>query len=199
MWPIQIMEIIAVIFGLLNVFLLTRQNIWAWPCGLLMVSLYAFIFFDARLYSDFILHIIYVILNLYGWYYWLRGGVGDEDVPVTLLSKSSRIIWSGVILSGFIIWGTVMYRFTDADYPFPDAFTTVASLVAQYLLARKKLENWILWIIVDLVAINIYFLKELYFTSGLYLVFLILCIIGWKKWQSDMNQEQVIAKEESQI
>lgn len=109
------------------------------------------------------------------------------------------MIWIGVIISAFLVWGVVMNKYTDADYPFPDAFTTVASLVAQYLLARKKIENWIIWIIVDLVAINIYFLKELYFTSGLYLVFLILCVIGWKKWRSDMLEEQFLVKKESQI
>ncbi|MDH3651022.1 MAG: nicotinamide riboside transporter PnuC [Saprospiraceae bacterium] len=182
------MEIVAVVFGLLNVYLLTKQNIWAWPCGLVMVTLYAFIFFDAKLYSDFILHLVYIILNVYGWFYWLRGGSREDNLPVTIMNTRQRVSWLISMFIGFLLWGFFMSTTTDADYPYPDAFTTVLSLVAQYLLARKKLENWILWITVDLVAINLYLLKSLYFTSGLYFCFLILCLYGIRSWKKSMAE-----------
>lgn len=177
------LEIFGVLFTLINVWLLTKESILAWPFGLLGVSLYVYIFFSVRLYSDFILHIIYVILNIYGWVYWtVKGPVTTGRLPITLLSTTFRIIWLMVILITFVIWGYVVDRNTDASFAYPDAFTTVASLVAQYLLARKKLENWILWILVDIVAINIYLRKDLELTAGLYMILLILSIIGLWKW-----------------
>ena len=157
--------------------------------GLVMVSLYAYIFYQANLFSDFILHLIYVVLNLYGWWYWVHGGKKSEVVRVSTLDKVEKGIWTSVILLGFLVWGTLMGKFTNADFAYADAFTTVASLVAQFLMAKKKIENWVIWIIVDIVAIQIYFLKELYFTAGLYLVFLLLCIFGFRTWQRSLSIE----------
>jgi len=184
---LQIIEFIAVASGMTHVYLLTRQKIVAWPFGLLSVGLYIFIFAEARLYSDVILHVIYVMLNIYGWWNWAHKGPEEDELPVTHLARKEILAWSALILAGFIAWGSFMKANTNADFPYPDAFTTVASLVAQFLLARKKLENWILWIIVDIVAINIYTLKGLYLTSGLYAVYLLLCIKGWRDWRRAMS------------
>ncbi len=179
----QILEIAGVIFTLLNVYLLTKQRILAWPLGLIGVSIYTYIFYSAQLYSDFILHIVYMILNAYGWWYWSTGKQDtSEDIPVTTLSVRDRWSWILVIIGGFLIWGYAMHTWTDAALPYPDAFTTVTSLVAQYLLARKKIENWILWIVVDVVAISIYSYKGLYPTSFLYTVLLLLSISGYISW-----------------
>ncbi len=192
----QIIELIAVFFGIVNVYLLTRQNIWAWPAGIIMTSIYVYIFFSSRLYSDFILNIIYVLLNLYGWWYWSQKDKSlspkeDGELPVTHLTHTQIALWCGLIVVGTGIWGYLMDTRTDADFAYFDAFTTVASLVAQYLLARKKLENWIIWIVVDLVAINIYYLKELYFTSVLYGIFLALCILGLIEWKRSMKPSAI--------
>jgi nicotinamide mononucleotide transporter len=181
-----------VLFTLINVWLLTRERILAWPFGLLGVGLYVYIFYSVRLYSDFILHIIYVILNIYGWVYWARKGpVTANRLPVTVLSGSAGISWLLMILVTFIIWGYAVDYTTDASFVYPDAFTTVASLVAQFLLARKKLENWILWILVDIVAINIYLRKDLELTAGLYTILLILSIIGLLRWFKSYNEDRV--------
>ena len=184
---LQIIEFIAVVSGMTHVYLLTREKIIAWPFGLLSVGLYIFIFAESRLYSDMILHAIYVILNIYGWWNWANKGPEEDQLPVTRLTRTEAAAWSGFILVGFIVWGSVMKANTNADFPYPDAFTTVASLVAQFLLARKKLDNWIIWIIVDIVAINIYMLKGLYLTSGLYAVYLFLCIKGLRDWRRSMD------------
>lgn len=185
---ITIIEWAAAAAGLINVFLLTRQTIWAWPAGLTSVFLYAFVFYHNRLYSDVVLHIIYVCLNIFGWYKWAtKSVVQSESLKVSTLTVKEILLWSILILIGFFIWGTLLSKNTNADFAYPDAFILMASLVAQYLLAVKKLENWIIWIIVDIVAVTIYFLKGLYVTSVLYLIYLILCIHGYFEWRKSIN------------
>ncbi len=187
---LEIIEIIAVASGITHVYLLTREKIIAWPFGLLSVGLYIYIFAEARLYSDMLLHFIYVLLNIYGWWNWANKRPEEEDLPVTRLNRGEILIWSVVIIAGFLAWGTLMKANTNADFPYPDAFTTVASLVAQFLLARKKLDNWVIWIIVDVVAINIYALKGLYFTTGLYVMYLLLSAKGWWDWRKSLMEQQ---------
>ena len=184
----SIIEIIAVIAGLICVYLVIKQSIWCWPAGLVQVSLYIYIFYEVKLYSDVILHIIYVILNLYGWYHWLYGGKSRDSLPVTDQSPKINSLWLIFIAIGTMIWGYVMATNTDAALPYPDAFTTVASLSAQWLMARKRLESWVLWIIVDIVATIVYYLKGLYLTSGLYLVFLGMATAGLFSWHKSMKE-----------
>ena len=190
METIKIIEYVAVISGMLHVFLLTRGKVLAWPFGLLSVSLYIFIFLQNKLYSDTFLHVIYVVLNIYGWDNWSRNQGELKSVEVTTLDGNQKLGWTAMILAGFLIWGYGIANNTDASYPYGDAFTTVASLVAQYLLARRKLENWIIWIIVDVVAINIYLRKGLYPTSGLYAVYFLLSAWGWWNWRQ-LYREQI--------
>jgi len=180
-------ELIAVVFGLICVWLTIRQNIWCWPTGLVQVTLYIAIFYHVKLYSDLLLHVIYVVLQIYGWYHWLHGGKDRQVLPVSTLGVSSRIAWPTAALFGTLGWGYLMAKYTDAAVPYGDAFTTVASLIAQWLLARKKLESWLFWISVDVVAIGIYWYKSLYLTSGLYAVFLVLAMLGWSAWRNDFR------------
>lgn len=187
----QILEWIAAISGILCVFLLTRENIWAWIFGLLSVTIYVYIFWINKLYSDTILHVVYVLLNAYGLYVWTRrsknpGSSQSELLPITWLPDIQRWGYLILIVIGSLLWGYGMHRYTDASYPYPDAFTTVASLVAQYLIARKRLENWMIWIVVDIVAIVIYGLKGIWVTSGLYVVYLVLSVMGYREWKRKM-------------
>lgn len=187
---IQIIEYVAVVTGIIHVFLLTRGKVLAWPFGIISVGLYIYIFFLNQLYSDTFLHVVYVGLNSYGWWNWVKHRDEATVVEVSYLAHRQRILWPVLILVGALFWGYGMQQNTDASFPYGDAFTTVASLVAQYLLARRKLENWIIWIIVDIVAINIYLLKGLYPTSGLYAVYLILSVYGLLQWRR-LQQKQV--------
>lgn len=180
----SVIEWIAVGFGIACVVLTVRQNIWCWPVGLVQVGLYIFIFYDARLYSDAGLHVVYVILCLYGWWFWLRGGRDEGPPRVTRLRLTHLVAWLVACAVGTAGLGGVMHRFTDADLPFWDAATTVGSLVAQYLMARKALESWLFWIGVDVVAIGVYAVKGLHPTAGLYVVFLVLATIGYFAWRS---------------
>lgn len=180
----SVVEWIAVAFGIACVVLTVRQNIWCWPAGLVQVSLYVYIFYEARLYSDVGLHVVYVVLCVYGWWYWLRGGRDDAPPEVKRLKRPHAAAWLGVCALGTVGLGATMDRLTDADLPYWDAATTVGSLIAQYLMARKVLESWLFWIGVDVVAIGVYAVKGLYPTAGLYLVFLVLATIGFVAWRS---------------
>jgi nicotinamide mononucleotide transporter len=181
-------EIIATVFGLTCVWLTVRQNIWCWPAGLIQVVLYIWIFQQAMLYSDMGLHVIYVGLSLYGWWYWLKNRPQGCHAPVFLLDQVQRIIWITVGFLGTLVLGYVMETYTDAALPYWDAATTILSLIAQYLMARKRLESWLFWIAVDVMAIGVYITKTLYVTSGLYSVFLILAVIGLFAWRKTMTQ-----------
>lgn len=180
-------EAAAVVFGLLAVWFVVRQNIWCWPTGLIQVSLYVFIFFQVKLYSDVILHLIYVVLQIYGWIHWLYGGEDRDELPVSRLPGRRLALWTLLALIGTGAWGAVMARTTDAAVPYGDAFTTAASLIAMWLMARKHIENWHFWIAVDVIAIGIYLYKDLYLTSGLYVAFLVLSIAGLISWRRDLD------------
>ncbi|MDH3646079.1 MAG: nicotinamide riboside transporter PnuC [Gammaproteobacteria bacterium] len=181
-------EPVAAAFGLLAVVLVVRQNIWCWPTGLIQVALYVFVFFQVKLYSDVILHMIYVVVQIYGWYHWLHGGADQGELPVSRLSLRALTVWIALALAGTVVWGRVMSVSTDAAIPYGDAFTTATSLIAMWLQARKRIETWAFWIAVDVVAIGIYYIKELYWTSGLYVVFLALCVIGLLSWQHSLRE-----------
>ena len=137
----ETIEIIAVVFGLICVWLTVRQNIWCWPTGLVMVSLYIFIFLEAKLYSDMLLQVVYVGLQFYGWHAWLHGGPDRSQLPVSRLAVRDVATWLAVCVAGTLALGGFMSHNTDASFPFPDAFTTTASLIAQWLMGRKKLES----------------------------------------------------------
>ncbi|MNR00136.1 Nicotinamide riboside transporter PnuC [compost metagenome] len=180
-------EIFGAIFGFLSVYFTIRQNIWCWYFGLLQVTLYCFVFYTSKLYSDMILHVIYIFLQFYGWYNWKYGGSNKTTLRVTLLTHT--MFWIGLTVVITALLGYVMQTKTDASFPYEDAFITVASLVAQYLMIKKILQSWLFWIIVDVVAIIIYAYKDLYFTTVLYVLFLIMAVMGYLEWKKAYNEE----------
>jgi len=188
------LEPIAAGLGVLCLFFLIRQSLWAWPVGIAMTSLYALIFFDVRLYSDFGLQLIFCALQAYGWWYWLahrEKADAQSQAPVLRLSVMQLLPWLGAGAIGALGLGLAMDRFTNADLPYWDAITTSFSLVAQFLLARKYLENWLVWIGVDVVAIGVYAYKGLMLTSGLYALFLLMCVWGYWQWRRDLGEDAV--------
>jgi nicotinamide mononucleotide transporter len=183
----QTIEIFGAIFGFLSVYFTIRQNILCWYFGLLQVTLYCFVFYTSKLYSDMILHVIYIFLQVFGWYNWKYGGSNKSTLRVTLITNTT--FWIGLTVLITALLGYVMQTKTDASFPYEDAFITVASLVAQYLMIKKILQSWMFWIIVDVVAIIIYAYKDLYFTTVLYVLFLIMAIIGYLQWKKAYNEE----------
>lgn len=189
-------EIVATVFGFACVVLTIRRNVWCWPLSLVQVLLFIVVFYEARLYSDLILHVVYVGMQIYGWHYWLTHRGENEDGSLRVATMALRVFlgWCGFTVAGALLWGYTMQRWTNAAVPYGDAFTTVASLVAQYLLARKLLENWLIWIVVDVVAIGIYVHKELVPTATLYSAFLILAIVGYVTWRRRMLEQSHVAE-----
>ncbi len=178
-----IAQIIATISGVACVYLQTKEKIIAWPLGILSVSILALIFYHSSLYSDLLLHIIFIILNFYGWWQWSASGTQRQSsLAIRSLSYTSFILWSIVVLLGAWGLGHVMLSTFGASMAYYDAFTTSGSLAAQFLLARKIKENWIFWIIVDLVAIVVYIIKGLHIVALLFVVYLVLSIIGYRSW-----------------
>lgn len=186
-------ELAATLAGLASVWLSVRQNIWCWPTGLVMVTLYIFIFYDAKLYSDMGLQVVYIFMQIYGWYYWVRGetdGAKDEGVSVTRLSPTQFGAAWAIGLISIVGLGCAMDTYTDANLAYWDAATTVLSLIAQWFLGKKILESWIFWITVDIIAVGVYLAKGLYLTSGLYVVFLGLAIAGLFEWMKKYRQNR---------
>jgi nicotinamide mononucleotide transporter len=186
---VQLIEIIAALFGLACVWLGVRRHIGCWPTGLVMVLLYIVIFYRAKLYSDMLLQVVYVFLQLYGWHAWLRGGPDSGPLVVSRLPRRQIIPWlaAGTLATGVL--GGTMRLHTDASFPFIDALATVASLIAQWLMGRKVLESWLVWIFVDIVSVGLYLAKELYPTAALYAVFLAMAAWGWFEWEGAWTKQ----------
>jgi nicotinamide mononucleotide transporter len=186
-------EIIAAILGLANIVLLVRRSIWNYPFGILMVSLYGFVFYEARLYSDAALQVFFFVVQIYGWWNWYHARDSAGLARVELMSNRARVLWLGVIVAANIADAWFLAKYTSDVAPWLDANTTAMSVVAQYLLSVRKIENWILWIVTDVVQIGLYYWKGLYPTTGLYLLFLVLSCVGLYEWLREYRSHQAEA------
>ncbi|MDT8757130.1 nicotinamide riboside transporter PnuC [Sphingomonas psychrotolerans] len=175
-------EAAATLFGLINVTLVVRRSMWNYPFALAMVTLYAWIFFHQKLYSDALLQLFYIVVNLYGWWNWARSRAESGEVRVEQLSGGARLAWVGTCVVATAAWGALMHRYTDAQYPWWDGGIAVFSVAAQILQSRRNWESWVLWILVDVAAIPLFVSKGLWLTAGLYLVFLALSVWGLIHW-----------------
>ena len=180
-------EAVATLAGVLCVWLLVRQNIWNFAFGTVQVLLSAYVFYGQRLFSDVILQFFFAVLNIYGWIHWTRGGNLRSEVPVTRMSARAMSAWMAATVVLTAAWGTFAKVQLNAAAPYVDGFILVASLVAQWLSARKLLESWWLWILVDVVAVPLYASRGLYFFAGLYVIFLLLCVQGFREWRQSMT------------
>ena len=185
-------EIVAAIFGVVSVFLSVRQNIWSWPTAIVNVGMYIVVFYRSKLYSDTGLQVVYVILNFYGWYQWLYGGKNRTELPVTRTSGRIAAILVVIGALSTVALGTFVSHNTDAALPYMDALTTSTSLVAQWMMTKKLLENWIIWVAVDVVYIGMYIYKDLYVTSVLYAVFLGLSVMGYIQWKRTLTAPDAV-------
>ena len=185
-------EIFGVIFGVAGVWLTIRQNIWCWPVGLVNIILYLYIFFQVRLYADMGLQAFYIGVSLYGWWHWLHGdaGPGPDKKSELQVSRLHRrhglaLVFTGMAAIPLVGW--LLETRTDADIPYWDSATTVVSLMAQWLMARKVLECWLVWLAVDTLYVAIYIYKGLYPTAGLYAFFLVLAALGFIEWKKTLK------------
>lgn len=181
-------EIVATITGIVCVSLQAWEKIAAWAFGIVSVTLLAYVYYHSKLYSDFGLHIIYIFLNIYGWYVWSGKKESLDYSPILLLNIKQVLFYSTLTVLMSLALGYLMGTYTDADLYYFDAFTTSGSLVAQFLLAKKYIQNWLWWIIVDIVAVPIYIYKELYFVAFMFSVYLVICIIGYLSWKKTIAE-----------
>jgi nicotinamide mononucleotide transporter len=180
---LSLYEIFAVLFGIISVYLSVRQNIWSWPTAIVNVTLYIIVFYHAKLYADMGLQFIYIIISLYGWYAWLYGGANRTELTVSRASRWLAVVLPAIGLASAALLGTLLHRTTDAALPYLDSTTTSTSLIAQWMMTRKILENWLVWVAVDVVYIGMFMYKALYLTAGLYAVFLVLSLMGYRNWR----------------
>ncbi len=181
-------ELVAVVVTLAAVYLTIRQNIWCWPLGMVSVTLYALVFYQAKLYADMGLQGLYFALAAYGWWAWLRGGEDHGELRVSLTSSRSRAVLAAIALLAGITLGQTLDRFTDASLPFMDSILTSSSIVAQWMQTRKLLEAWLVWLAVDVFYVGMFTYKGLYPTAALYAVFLYLAVRGFVEWRRSMGQ-----------
>jgi nicotinamide mononucleotide transporter len=165
-----------------------------------MPAIYIFVYYDAGLYADFGINIYYLVAAVYGWVMWKYGGkirrlVSPQsnkteitrELPITFMPRKHIIPLMVVAIAVFLLIAFILIRFTDSNVPLLDSFTTALSIIAMWMLARKHIEQWWVWGIVDLVSAGLYIYKELYFTSALYLLYAIIAIFGYWKWKSMMK------------
>ncbi len=158
-------EVLGVITGLVYLYFSVRQIIWLWPFGIISSALFILIFFNSKFYADMGLQVYYLGVSIYVWIYWSRGAVDRDErstLPVHRINRQQALVLSvtGILLLLGIVY--ILKQFTDSDVPWGDGFTTAGSIVATWMLARKILEHWIVWVVVDIVAAGLYFYKGLY-------------------------------------
>jgi nicotinamide mononucleotide transporter len=178
------LEIAAVIFTLANVWLAVRENIWTWPTGIVSVVLYLVVFWRTHLYLNAWLQVVYFLLSIHGWYEWLHGGANKTELKIAHASPrlSALLTAIGLVLTGGFFFA-LRVTAHDASLPIWDAVTTAFSLVGQYMLNMKIVENWIVWAAVDVIYVVMFFDQKLYLTSGLYALFIVLCVKGYLDWR----------------
>ncbi len=181
------LELVGATIGVVSVVFSVRQNVWYWPTALVNVALYAVLFFRTGLYSEMGLQIVYFVLSIYGWYEWLYGGKGKTALTVT---RTPRRLWPILATIGFIFWvgdGTAMSHAPGVSLPYLDASLVAISLVAQFLTTRKYLENWTLWIVVDVAYVGMFAYKGLFLTAANYAIYLALAVVGYVAWKRSLD------------
>ncbi|GAA4368307.1 nicotinamide riboside transporter PnuC [Hymenobacter saemangeumensis] len=187
------LEWVAVLTGFACVWLAAREKILNFPVAIVSCALYMLVYHRAQLYSDRNLQVLFVVLSLYGWYEWLHGGRGGAELQV---SRTRPVEWAGCLLlvAGYTAgYGYYLRNHTDASLPYLDSLTTAISIAAQFLLMRKRLENWLLWILVDLMYVPLLWYKQLYPTSILYALYLALAAYGYRQWQQHLPHRPQLA------
>ncbi len=180
-------ELLGAILGIVYIFFSIRQSILTWPVGLLTSVLYVWVFFVSKLYADMGLQVYYVVISIYGWYEWLRGNQSDhsESLKVSRLTMKLGLILSVVSLFLFLLIWFVLKNYTDSTVPMADGLATALSIVATWMLARKILEHWLVWIFVDAFSVGLFWYKDLLPTVILFVVYTIMAYIGYREWKRE--------------
>ena len=186
--PTSALELISFVLAAITVILNIRQTHWAWLFAIASSAMYAVVFHKAQLFGDMGLQGVFIVVSAWGWYQWLHGGVDKSPLVVTRASAIESAFSVAGWLAGFAVLAYFLDNYTPTDVPYIDGFLTAGSLVGQVLLSRKKVENWVVWIIVDILSVWLYLYKGLVLTAILYGVFVVLAAIGLYAWQRDSTK-----------
>ncbi len=183
-------ELCGALLGLAYIVFSTRQHILTWPTGMATSLLYAVVFFHSRFYAGMGLQVYYVVMSIYGWYYWLKGKrqASSDELPVTRITPRQTAASAIIFLVCFAGLFVFLYSYTDSPVPVLDSVTTSFSIIATWLLARKVLENWLIWIVSDLVSSGLYIYKSLWPTTILFLVYTALAVYGYVSWKRSIKK-----------
>lgn len=194
-YSISYIELIGTLFGLISVYWASRTNILTWPSGIINEVAFFILFYQIQLYSDMLLQVFFFVATIYGWLNWRKG---PNQKSISHLPNEVKWRYVLLIALGTLFLGLLMrnihiflptFFITKASFPFIDSFTTVASIIATILLAQKKIETWLIWIIVDLVCIILYFIKGIPVVAFEYIIFLMLCLLGWRNWHKELQND----------
>ncbi len=189
-----LVEIIGAVTGLIYLYFSIRQNIWLWPWGIITSLIYVYVFFNAKFYADMSLQFYYLGISIYGWFFWRSVQRSDRKKLSSVVRASSVewIVFVSVTILLTWVFGYGLDNFTDSPLPFWDAFTTAGSVVATWMLARKYLEHWLFWIVIDIVSLGTYIYKGLYPTVVLFSVYSAMAAIGYFQWKKELMQKTPI-------
>ncbi|MBO7281504.1 MAG: nicotinamide mononucleotide transporter [Bacteroidaceae bacterium] len=192
----QYIEILGTAVGLIYLWQEYRASIYLWITSIIMPAIYLYVYYQAGLYADFGINIYYLVIALYGWLAWrynfsLRGKRKEsKELSISHIRQGVIIRLAILFLAAWAIISYILIHYTNSTVPFTDAFTTALSIVGMYMLARKYIEQWWVWLVVDITSCALYLYKELYFTAALYALYAIIAIFGYRKWKQLMNNEK---------
>lgn len=180
-------EALAVLLAITYLVLAIRQNIWCWAAAAISTMIYLFIMFQAKLYMESVLQLFYLAMAAYGWYQWRRHGEGKKVLQVTTWPLSYHVFAIGSVLLLVFVSGHLLGQYSDAALPHVDSFTTWGAVIATYMVARKILENWVYWFVIDAVSVGLYLSRGLLLTALLFVLYLVLIIMGYRSWKASMQ------------
>lgn len=186
------LEIFGVLTGAICVLLAAKENILTWPIGIVNNVLFFVMFWRNKLYADASLQIFYIAIAIYGWWRWSHAEGGGGVLKVRSTSKLAAGVLLLISTLGWIVVYQILHRFTDSNVPVGDSLVTVLSMSAQYMAGRKMIENWIVWIVVDVISIALYIYKHLYLTSLLSAAFIVMCVMGYQAWRQTQTRQSAL-------
>ena len=177
------LEIFAVIISIIGVTLTIKRNMWCWVFNFFAFVLYAYLFFEFKLYGETILQVFFMVVNFYGFYHWLKGKQQDQEIRIEPIAVQTVILQMIIAAVGGGVFGLSLHYFTDAALPMLDSQLAAFSLLATYWTSRKHIATWVLWVFVDIVYVWMFMYKELFLTAALYAAFVGLAGFGWWQWE----------------
>jgi nicotinamide mononucleotide transporter len=183
------LELVAVVAAVAYLLLAIRQNIWCWLCAGISTAIYVYLFYDAKLYMESALNLFYLGMAVYGWVVWYLGRSGDEELPVSVWKRDVHALAVVAIVAVSMLSGYLLATYSDAAYPYVDSMTTFAAIWATFLVARKVLENWWYWLVIDAASIVIYWFRDLQLTALLFVAYVVMIPFGMIAWRRSWREQ----------